>query len=168
MKCVPFTAKVKRRSWCDLVNCVMIRQLDTRVSLRRPSEKNSRNSGQPPSSDGLRKTAHAESAHGSWKFQRWQPGHVGDTLRAVESPDQVEVHGVAECEQCHAPLTTVAVQGYEPHQVFDLPETAGSHGTSRRDQSCPHCGNTTQAAFPADISQPVQYGPRLKSAGSLL
>ena len=40
-----------------------------------------------------------------------QPGHPGHTLGVVESPNQFEVHGVTECEQCHTPLTTVEAQG---------------------------------------------------------
>jgi transposase len=147
-----------------------IGQLAARLqALEDQKAKNSRNSGKPPSSDGLSKPAPKSLRKRHGRKSGGQPGHEGKTLKAVARPDRVEVHRVQRCQHCQASLEGIEAEEHEKRQVFDLPpvqvEVTEHQAEIKR---CPHCGGVTRGEFPEGVTQPVQYGAEIKAQAVFL
>jgi len=141
------------------------------ADLRRQLGRDSSNSSQPPSSDGLRKKPRiGGSLRGrSGKTSGGQTGHKGGTLRQVADPDCVVGHAACACGHCGLPLEAGSAIGVEKRQVFDLPERllrVTEHQASIF--RCADCPSVTKAAFPEGVVSPTQYGERIKAAAIYL
>ena len=147
----------------------LARQLETQAAalndLQARLAKTSANSSKPPSSDGYAKPKRTTSLRKPGQKPRGgQPGHWGDTLERVATPDQTEVHPVVACDQCGASLADVAVTAHEERQVFDIPAIRIEVTAHRAEvKTCPGCGTANRGVFPVGVSGPVQYGPGVKT-----
>ena len=98
-----------------------------------------------------------------------QPGHPGQTLTMTATPDEVVAHHPPQCTSCGANLAEVAATTVPRRQVVDLPPLRLAVTEHRvATVCCPHCQQPTTAPFPAQVTQPVQYGPRVLGLGVYL
>lgn len=131
--------------------------------------KHSGNSSKPPSSDGLAKPRMRSLRRKEGRSPGGQKGHRGHTLRMQAEPDHVERHRLISCPHCATDLSTVPVDEQVRRQVFDVPPVQVEVTEHQAETKyCAHCQRTVQAAFPPEVTRPVQYGPRLKAQASYL
>ena len=130
---------------------------------------NSTNSSKPPSSDGLKKKPAFPRKKGG--IRGGKPGHKGNTLKMVVQPDHERLHSpeLSACPCGHSLGGVKALPDEEKRQVFDLPPRLLSVTEHRVGiKCCPGCGQVHKGKFPAHVSAPAQYGPRVRALISLL
>jgi transposase len=147
------------------IELLTARVLDLEARLH----KDSHNSGKPPSSDGLRKKPVPKSQRPKGnKPSGGQPGHPGSTLRMSKDPDHVIHHLPVACAGCgacfdNASLDEASLCDYEARQVFDLPPLSIETTEHRCVRLTCSCGLVNHGTFPDSVTQPVQYGERIKA-----
>jgi transposase len=137
--------------------------------LRARLAQNSANSSRPPSSDGYQKPAPKSLRQKSGRKTGGQPGHPGSTLEKVEKPDHYNPCPLPEKCSCGRKLSGATVKSTETRQVFDLPEPRPLEVTEYvADTVECSCGRVHKAQFPAHVTQPTQYGPRVQATVTYL
>jgi len=117
---------------------------------------NSRNSSKPPSSDPNRKK---EPKSRTDKKAGGQNGHVGTTLKKVDTPDVIEVIKV---DRDQLPSGVYRQVGFDTRQVFDI--NISRVVTEYRAQILEDKkGNRFVAPFPEGVTKAVQYGAGIKA-----
>jgi transposase len=139
-------------------------QLNARLQILEDRiSKNSRNSGKPPSSDGLNKPAPKSRRKRHGRKSGGQPGHIGYTLKAVSKPDYVKIYHIHQCQACRKSLCKAKVLRYEKRQVFEIPPMRMEVTEHRVEVKQCACGKENKGEFPQNITQSVQYGPEVKA-----
>jgi transposase len=140
-----------------------IEKLEARIEvLEGRASKTSRNSSKPPSGDGFGKRTKSLRVK-SEKGSGGQPEHPGQTLEWREEVDHVVEHPVSQCHECGAGLEAEPVLQQLLRQVIDLPPLQLEVTEHRAEvKCCPNCNQQNVGEFPAEATNGVQYGPRLK------
>ncbi len=113
--------------------------------------------------NGLKKPDPKSSRGKSNRKSGGQEGHEGSTLNQVEHPDSVDQHDVHSCENCHGDISGVEPDYVEKRQEIEIPpmkKQVIEHQALVK--VCPQCGFVNKGKFPEHITQPVQYGLRVK------
>jgi len=150
-----------------------IAELEAALSeLRARVDRNSRNSSKPPSSDGYAKPSVSKDRslrRRSGRKPGGQSGHQGHHLERREDPDRAVLHTVDVCECCGRGLSATPIVESQSRQVFDLPEMPSleciEHWIQKR--RC-ECGHLNSSSFPAGVTAPTCYGPRIRALGIYL
>lgn len=147
---------------------VRLQALETEVAeLREQLNRNSRNSSQPPSSDGPDVEPPPERAK-SGRQRGGQPGHPGTTRKLVPL-EQVKASYDLNPEFCRGCGHTLTGEDPEPyrHQVTEIPPVIAEVTEYRLHTLRCQCGTETRAELPAGVPQGA-FGPRLQAMVSLL
>jgi transposase len=149
-----------------------VQQLQAEVAeLKEQVRRNSRNSSQPPSSDGPAQKPPQAEAKPPQKRRRpgGQPGHKGHQreLVPVEEVDQVEVCKPTECTACGAPLAGEDPTPYR-YQTVELPPVKPSYTEYQvHTVTCSCCGTANRGELPAAAAASM-FGPNLTGLIAIL
>jgi transposase len=137
---------------------------DEITEIKARLNKDSHNSSKPPSSDGYKKPSPKSSREKGVNPIGGKSGHKGATLRFAQATEPPINHEpISQCE-CGCSLENVEVAVGERRQVHDIPPQkliiTNHQSIIKR---CPGCGKIHRGAFPKGITQPVQYGEKIKA-----
>ena len=139
------------------------------LTLKEQLDRNSSNSGKPPSSDSPDQRAERRGKGKTGGKRGGQPGHSG-SKRELVPPEQVsEFKNLfpPECENCWAALPQTPDPSAQRFQTIELPQPK-AHVIEwlQHCVACPGCNHKTWASTESIPASP--FGPRLSSVTALL
>ncbi len=139
------------------------------LALKEQLDRNSSNSGKPPSSDSPDQRAERRGKGKTGGKRGGQPGHSG-SKRELVPPEQVsEFKNLfpPECENCWAALPQTPDPSAQRFQTIELPQPK-AHVIEwlQHCVACPGCNHKTWASTESIPASP--FGPRLSSVTALL
>jgi transposase len=140
-----------------------IGELEAELARRGGPPKTPQNSSTPPSKGWKRERPSGEGA------KRGRPvGHPGTSRRRAE-PDWVVLCQPTHCAACGHELAVGPQIRVGVSQVVELPPVQPVVFEAwRYAATCPHCGTTTAAAYPAGFEPTRVFGPRLEAVWTYL
>ena len=139
----------------------LVETLTARVAeLEARLNKNSKNSGKPPSTD--KKGTVKNSRISTGKASGGQPGHIGSTLKLNPAPDTIIKLTPKEVCECGGHIK--ALDGHSTRQQTDIEPvklvTIEYHAHSG---VCELCNKEHKASFPKGINSPASYGDNISA-----
>ncbi len=172
---LPFSAEewaqtplVVQESVLSLIVRVQVLEAEV-AALREQLNRNSRNSSQPPSSDGPKVPPKPRRRAKSGRKRGAQPGHPGVSRKLVPIEQVKEDYDVKPdvCRRCEQALEGEDPEPYR-HQVTEIPPMVAEVTEYRlHTLTCPECRAETRAELPAGVPQGA-FGPHLQAMVSLL
>jgi transposase len=140
-----------------------IAELEAELARRGGPPKTPENSSTPPSKGFKRQRPPGEGAKHGPAF-----GHRGTSRRRAE-PEWIVLCQPHHCAACGADLAGVPQERVGQSQVVELPPVAPVVLEAwRYAATCPHCGTTTTAAYPAGFEPTRVFGPHLEALWTYL
>jgi transposase len=135
-----------------------IAALEAELAQRGEPPKTPQNSSTPPSKGFKRERPPGEGAKRGPPF-----GHLGTSRHRAE-PDWVVLCQPTHCGACGQDLAAVPQERVGVSQVVELPPVAPVVLEAwRYAATCPHCGATTTADYPAGFEPTRVFGPHLEA-----
>lgn len=140
------------------------------AELERRLKKDSSNSNNPPSTDRFVRKPKPKSERGkSGKKTGGQPGHQGITLYPTDHPDEIKYYNVEQCQSCNHDLSAIESIDFTARQECDIPPIKPIITEHRMvSKKCPKCKKVNVAEGPNELTQPIQYGPRISAVAAYL
>jgi transposase len=140
-----------------------IAELEAELARRGGPRKTPQNSSTPPSKGWKRNRPSTEGAKRGPPF-----GHLGTSRRRTE-PDWIVLCQPTHCATCGEDLATAAQERVGMSQVVELPPVQPVVLEAwRYAATCPACGATTTAAYPAGFEPTRVFGAHLEALWTYL